>query len=192
MDLYNTVKFVHILAAILLVGFSFYMEFVLIGQAKRAATVETLRGWVRLIALTSRSLNIFAAITFIAGLYMAFAGDWWSQGWVVVALVMFLAAGAIAGGVLDPASRKAVEYVDGLADGPVTPEIGTNLSAPNVELASKALAGVDVAILFLMVTKPGYPGSAAVAVTGVCLGLAIGLWERRNAVRTTAPAAPST
>lgn len=191
MDLYKVVLFVHILAAIVVVGGSFALDFAGT-RAKRARTVDSLRSWLQASAIGSKAVAAAAAVTLLAGLYMAFEGGWWGDGWLTVALVLFVAAGALAGGVMDKGIGRMLEISEGFPDGPMSPELGRQLAQPAMALAAPVMIGIDLAILFLMTNKPGYAGSLIVAGVAITAGLAVGVRERRHALHPAHAAAPPT
>lgn len=190
MDLYHVVLFVHILAAIVVVGGSFALDFAG-ARAKRARTVDSLRSWLQASAIGSKAIAASAAVTLLAGIYLAFDGGFWGDGWLTVALVLFVAAGALAGAVMDKGIGRMLEIAEGFPEGPMSPELGRQLVQPAMALAAPAMIGIDLAILFLMTNKPGYAGSLIVAGVAVTVGLAVGVRERQHAVSlaATGPAA---
>lgn len=183
MDLYNVVLFVHILAAIVVVGGSFALDFAG-ARAKRAKTVDSLRSWLQASAIGSKAIAAAAAVTLLAGVYLGFDGGWWGDGWLTVALVLFVAAGALAGGVMDKGIGRMLEISEDFPDGPMSPDLGRRIAQPAMALAAPAMIGIDLAILFLMTNKPGYAGSLVVAGVAVTVGLAIGVRERQHALST--------
>lgn len=188
MDLYHVLLFVHIAAAIVLVGGSLAAD--LVGHlARKAATVESLRGLVNVNATLAKFINAAAPVVLLAGIYLAFAGSHWSSGWVPVSLALFLLAGAIAFSVIDPGVKKMVAALSDVPDGPVGPAVGMEMGriAAPVAFAGSTMVGIDMAILFLMTNKPGYTGAGAVAAVGIGFGLTLAMRGRRHA---SSPAAP--
>lgn len=185
MELYNVVLFVHILAAIVVIGGSFAMEF---GgaRAKQARTVDSLLSWLRALAVGSKAIGMAAAVTLAAGIYLAFAGSWWGAGWLTVSLIIFLVSGALAGTVMDKSLARMVEIAEGFDDGPMTPDLGRQLVQPSMALLGPVMLGMDLALVFLMTNKPGYAGSLLVAAVTIGTGLAFGLRERRHALHPPA------
>lgn len=191
MDLYNVVLFVHILAAIVVVGGSFALDFAG-SRTKRAKTVDSLRSWLQAITIGSKAVAVSAGVTLAAGLYLTFAGSFWNDGWLLVALALFLTAGGLAGGVMDKGTARMLEIAEGFPEGPMSPDLGRQLVQPAMALAGPTMVGIDLAILFLMTNKPGWTGSLIVAAVGVGGGLAVGLRERRHALHPAQAAAPTT
>lgn len=190
MDLYHVVLFVHILAAIIVVGGSFAIDFGA-SRAKKARTVDSLKSWLQALAIGSKAVAVSAAVTLAAGLYLGFAGDWWGSGWLSVALVLFVAAGALAGAVMDKGIERMIGIAEGFPEGPMSPDLGRRLTQPAMALTGPVMIGVDVAILFLMTNKPGLAGSMIVAGVAVGVGLAVGLRERQHALHPQHAQAPA-
>lgn len=190
MDLYHVVLFVHVVAAILLVGGSAFAH--VVGHfARRATTVEGLRIPLALIHAIVKVSMPLAMVVLAAGLYLAFDGSWWGGGWPVVALVLFTAVGATAGRYLDPTVSKAKETLDAASDGPVPAEVTAVFRDRTFGLVTWGFAGADLAIVYLMTNKPGYVGSVVTAVICLALAAGIALREGREEAVTPATATPS-
>lgn len=190
MELYGVIKFVHIVAGIVLVGFAATM-YPLSALADRARDTATLQPTVTMMAVVAKVTPIAAVVTLLAGLQLAFTGDWWGQGWVVVSLVLFLAAGGIAGGYLDKHVKRIGAALHEAGPGPVPGEVRALLHAPGPYLMERLLTAIDVAIVFLMVTKPGYGPAVAVAAAWMLVAVGVARWSARRrtaAVRTAAAA----
>lgn len=191
MDLYHVMLFVHILAAIVVVGGSFALDFAG-ARTKRARSVDSLRSWLEASAIGSKAVAVAAAVTLIAGVYLGFDGGWWGDGWLTVALVLFVAAGALAAQVMDRGIGRMLEIAADFPDGPMTPELGRQLAQPAMALAGPTMVGIDLSILFLMTNKPGWIGSLVFSAVVVGLGFAVGVRERRHLLHPApAPAAPT-
>lgn len=190
-NLYGIALFVHIVAAIALVGGSLWAH-VAASLIPKAATVEGIRSQVRFLTVISKTGMPIALVVLAAGLYMAFAGSWWGSGWPVISLVLFAGAGAGAGAVLDPSVAKIAAALDETPDGPVTPELGAKLTNPKMMLTVWLMTGADLAIVFLMTNKPGWTGSLVAAALGLAFGLLMAARENRHAAAAPpAPAAPA-
>lgn len=189
MTLYGSALFLHVLAAIGLVGTTLAAH-VLLGLARRARLGDAIRPLLSLAHACGKAANPLALVVVAAGLYMAFAGQWWGAGWPVVSLVLFALAGATAGIVVDPwvarldASAAAAEI-----GAPVPPDVVAELTSPRGTMALWVISGLDAAIVALMTNKPGYTGSLVVAIVAVSLAVALGLRQLR---RHGAPAATAT
>jgi uncharacterized membrane protein len=183
MTVYSVLVFVHVLAAISLVGSSLFGP--LLGLAiRRTGTVSSLREWAGYLKRIGDVVGPAAALTLATGLYLGFSGEWWGQGWLEVSLVLFVLAGVGAIGVLDPMAKRLVAAADEAPDGPVPAELDRQRHDPRAAAVESMMLATDVAIVFLMTNKPGFTGSLlAVAV----LWAAGGAWAVRE-VRHSRPA----
>jgi hypothetical protein len=190
MTSYSVVVFIHVLAAILLVGSSLFGP--MLGMAlRRAGTVGSLREWARYFALVVKVTGPAAGIVLASGLYLGFAGDWWGSGWLEVSLALFILAGVGAVGVLDPAAKRLVESSEAAADGPVTAELDQLRRHRRTSSVESMMLATDVAIVFLMTNKPGMMGSLGVVAVAWILGGVLALREARHDQPSPASPAPA-
>jgi hypothetical protein len=159
-SLYTAMLFVHIVSAILVVGSTLFAPLVGAG-VQRATTVGSLREWARLLQAMGRWAGRAAPVTFLAGLYLAFAGDWWGSGWLEVSLVLFALAGVGALGFLDPAAARLVEAAEAAPDGPIGADLDELRHGRRTLVVESFLLPGDLTIVFLMTNKPGFVGSMA-------------------------------
>lgn len=190
MNPYGFALFVHVTAAIVLVGWSAAAHLT-VALIPRAGTVDGIRSHVRWLAAMARTSGPLAGVVLLAGLYLTFAGDWWGRGWPVVSLVLFAVAGTLASTVVDPAVRRLAQRADDLPDGPVTPAVLAVLADPMLTRVTWLLAGADLAIVFLMTNKPGWTVSLVAAALGLTAGAALGERDLRRARRHVGPATPA-
>lgn len=189
-DLYHVALFLHIVFAIALVGGSVWAH-VTASLLPRAGSIEGIRSHVRFLAAISKSGGPLAMLVLIPGLYMAFSGGHWGAGWPGVALVLFAATGGLAFRVLEPGVQRVQAVLDETPDGPITPEVGAKLANPKLTMATWLMAGMDLAIVYLMTNKPGLVGSVVVGVLGIAAGAVVGMRETRAHAAPPAPAAPA-
>lgn len=148
-DLYTVVKFVHILMAIVAVGFNATYG-IWIARTARSPQHEAhvLRG---IKVLDDRFANPAYALLLVTGLIMVFDADIpLTTFWIATALGLYVVAVILGLGVYTPTLRRQIEVLE--AEGP--------RSATYARLATRGtVVGVVVAvdvvvIVFLMVTKP--------------------------------------
>lgn len=187
MELYGISTFVHIAAAMVLVGAA-AASYPVMALIERSRNVAELRPLTQLLGLVFRIAPIAAVVTLLAGLHLAFAGAWWGSGWVVVALVLFVAAGGIAGAYLDPHAKRLIAAVEAVADGPVPAAVRDLVHQPGPHRMERVLTGIDVAILILMTNKPGYAVALLVAAAAIATGVLWSAAARRRVAARTAPA----
>ncbi|MFA9446621.1 DUF2269 family protein [Egicoccus sp. AB-alg6-2] len=187
MSLYGFALFVHVVFAILLVGGSAFAHLT-VGLMPRARTVDGLRahvGWLRVMVKAS---GPFAGVVLVAGLYLAFAGNWWGHGWPVVSLVLFAMAGGAATVIVDPAVGRLYAALENATDGPVPADVRAATVDTTLTRATWVLGGADLAIVFLMTNKPGWAGALAIGAVGLALGALVGESQLRRHHRVLADA----
>jgi uncharacterized membrane protein len=178
-ELYSVVLFFHIVGAISLVGSSLLSP-LLAMASRRAASVGSLREWAHHVQLVGKLVGPMAVVTLLSGLYLSFAGDWWGSGWLEVSLVLFLLAGVGAFAVLDPAISRLVEAADAAPDGPVPADLEPYRNDQRSTTVESFMLAGDLAIVFLMTTKPGFLGSAIVVAVAAAGGIMLAARERRH------------
>lgn len=179
---YSVVLFVHVLAAVVLVGHSLFAPFVH-AAIRRATSPAALLGWLGL-ARDSARVNPLAALTLLAtGVYLA-AGRW-SEGWLQVASVLFFVSSALAVGVVKATGERLARLAAASLERGLTDEIEALRHSPRWAIAADLLVANDLAALFLMVAQPGLVGSI---LTTVGTNAALLAWRALRDRR--APAAP--
>ena len=179
MSLYTLGKFVHIAAAIVLVG-SYLLAPVLHGAIRGATDVRALRALARLQQRVISASGPAAVLVLASGVSMTLAGWSFSDSWIAVALGLFVANGALAMAVVDPHVKQLRAAADEASDGPLDPDLTDLVHDARVVGALRIVVGVDLAIIFLMVNKPGWAGSVAVAGTGLALGASLAALAARR------------
>lgn len=177
MNVYSSVVFLHVASATVLIGSSLSSQFVR-DALRRARSVPEVAGWLDFERRSTRA-NPIAAMTLLAtGLYLGSAG-WWTSGWFVVSVVLFVFSAAWAVRVvvaeLGLIGRAAAEAGEGL----VPAALDELRWSERLDLAADALLGADAAALFLMVAKPGAAGAVGVAALGLGAAFAARLVRRR-------------
>jgi uncharacterized membrane protein len=92
----------------------------------------------------------------VFGLWLADLGDWGSAGWIKAAFVLFVAA-AVLGGIGGRTPREARMLASRLAGAgePQSPELRALLDDRRAQLMNYASGALILAVLVLMVWKPG-------------------------------------
>jgi hypothetical protein len=189
-SLYDIALFVHVLAAIALVGGTSWAH-LSVHLLERSDTVGAARAHAGFLARLSKVSGPIAGLVLVAGLYLAFAGDWWGAGWPGVSLGMFALAGALATGVLDRRVVRLVDRLDVLGEGPLPADGARALIEPTVARVVPLLTAIDVAIVSMMTIKPGLAASLTVAAVALAAGGLLGVRSARRHDAPTAPAAPA-
>jgi uncharacterized membrane protein len=148
--LYTGLKFVHVLAAIVAVGTNVTYG-VWLTRARHSPENElfALRG---VKFLDDRVANPAYGVLLIAGILTVLEGHWsFGQLWIVLGIVGYVLVVAIAVAVFTPSLRGQIEVLatDG-RDSPRYRELGRR-----VQTSGAILGVIVIAIVFIMVTKPG-------------------------------------
>lgn len=182
MQLYATLVFVHVLAAVVLVGSSFLFPFTR-AALRGAGTVEELRGWLRFAGRLAAVDPICALGVLATGVYLGSQG-WWTYPWFWVAVGLFLINGGLAARALHGAAGELEAGANAAGRGPVPERIDALRWSARFDVPGDVLLANDVSLLFIMITKPGLPGSlATVALANGVLAL---VRRRRRAARPIA------
>lgn len=149
--MYELLKYVHVLCAVVWVGGAFYAQVLSIEVQRSDDPVELPRLGKRFELIGTRVFVPAAALLFISGGVMTLQAWSFGQPWIATSVglwVLSAAAGAI---YIAPRARHAVDLFD--RDGPESAEgrrlIERLFLVSRLELISFAV------IIFLMVTKPG-------------------------------------
>lgn len=147
--------FLHILGVLVFVGGAIVagVVFETARRRSRPSEVALLLGVTRTGALITMG---GAVVVLLAGLWLAGEADQWSEPWLLVSLVLFVAAlalGGLGGRRPKEARRLAARLAEG-GDGP-TPELRRLLDDPLSRLTNYASSALVLAILVLMVWQPG-------------------------------------
>jgi uncharacterized membrane protein len=197
MNVYDTVLFVHIVAAVVLVGGSLVATPAIRSAARRAGSVDELRLWLR-FGRPFKTIDPVSSLTLVAsGAYLATAGNWWAHAWVQAALALWVFNTVIAAGLQNPAIERLATAALETPAGPVTAELDALRSSRRWSATANILLANDLAVLYLMVSKAGYTAAivtvavAQAAVHGTALALARGRRvQSAPATPTSAPTAP--
>lgn len=187
MDLYHVILFAHIIGAIVVVGSGFFLPFVAAGAA-RATALTSFRDWTNVVLQVSKAAGGFAAVILVTGLYMGIRSGRFDEPWLAVSLVLFVLNGALAGGVLGKHWKNVMARAEEAGDGPVPEDIRALTHDAKMHTIESVTLASDLVIVFLMTTKPGWPGTAGSVVVGLVLAGALVARPRRQRQAVTATA----
>ncbi len=149
--MYDTVKYIHILAAIVWVGGAAYAQLYAIRATRSSDPTDVLRFMRSAEWIGTRVFLPASLVVILAGAYMVTQRWSFSQAWVLVAIVLWLASAIMGAVYIGPRVKKAAEIGD--AEGPTSPAYLALTSrlflVSRLELISFAV------IVALMVFKPG-------------------------------------
>lgn len=187
-SLYSPVLFIHIAAAIVLLGSGITSLF-LRTSLKTAATVEELSSWLKFTMRATRANPIAALFLLGSGIYLGIDG-WWRTGWFAVAVAAWVINGSLAGAVVNRSHAALSQRAAGRS-GPVGDDLNELRLTSKWQIAEDVMFGNDIAILWVMIDKPGLAGALLVLLLANALTLGIGHAARRRntPVSATSPVA---
>ena len=150
MTLYLAIKFLHILLAIVAVGFNASYGVWLARAAREPAHLgHVLRG---IKTLDDRFANPAYVLLLVTGLANVFIGGIpLTTPWILGALALWAVLLVVGAGVYTPTLRRQIAALE--ASGPDSPAYRS--LAARGQATGIALAGIVVVLVFLMVLKPG-------------------------------------
>jgi uncharacterized membrane protein len=194
MDTYSIVLFIHIAAAIVLVGGSILAAPTIRSAVLRADTLAELRTWLA-AGRPLATINPAASFALLgAGLYLTAAGGWWKAAWVQLAIGLWVVNLATATRVVGPAMQQLAVAAAASGDGPVDATVDRLRRTRRWSGGHHVLLANDLGVLYLMISKPGYLGSvSAIAAAHGLLALAPVLYRNvaRHPGTPVTPAAPA-
>jgi hypothetical protein len=145
---YAVLKFIHIAAAIVAVGANVtYGAWSARARGEPAHLGFAIKG---IQFLDNRIANPAYGVLFLSGLIMVFAGSWWPQLWVIVAIVLFVVVAVIGFAYFTPLVRRQLALID--AGDTSSPEF-ERLARRNA-MIGPLLGLIVMVILVMMVFKP--------------------------------------
>ena len=172
MPWYTLVLFVHIVAAMILVG-ALSRMMLLEGVALQSQTP----GELRVVQVKSERLagvmKTLVPVLLVSGLYMAWSAWSLRASWVIAALVAFVYLAATGPAVFGRRMRLATDLA--AAEGAITPEVRRLLHDPLLVTMGHIRIALFALLVFLMTNKPGLAGSVGATIAAVVLGAASGV-----------------
>lgn len=149
MTLYEFLKFVHVLLAIVAVGFNASYGIWIARAAKEPEhELHVLRG---IKFLDDRIANPAYALLLVVGISLVFVGDWeLTTFWILTSLILFVVTALVAALLYSPALRQQIALL----------EAGRGRTDEYAALSKRSgilggiMGALVVVIVFLMVTKP--------------------------------------
>lgn len=177
-EVYSLVLFVHVVAAVALVGHS------LGSPITRAALreVDTVGDVRRIVAFERRVSRWNPAIALVllgSGLYLGSAG-WWTQGWFYLSVAGWVVNAFLAGRVVGPWAEALMSAAAAAGEGRVPAGVDALRRSRRLAVAAQVMLANDIALLFIMMNKPSLLASAGVfAVVNAAL-VALAFVPRRT------------
>jgi len=188
---YVMVVFVHIAAAVMLLGTSILGEPIVRAAARRTTDPRDLRAFLA-IGRPMAVISPLAALALLgSGAYLASVAHFWRLGWVQVATVFWVVNCVVAVAVVKPAVARIAAEAAASSAAAIGPDLDRLRWSRAWTLGVDLLAANDAAVLYLMTLKPGLGGSLAVVIlANVVVGggrLILGAQPPRVASATVAP-----
>jgi uncharacterized membrane protein len=157
-DRYHWLLVFHMTGVLLLLGGAVFAG-ILNAAALRRERPSEIVVLYRLARIAVISISVGMPLTLIFGIWLVADLDFvkWSQTWVILALIGWVLAGALggAGGKREKETRLLAERLAAEGDAP-SPELGARMRDPLTLVLSWGSGVVVVAILALMIWKPGH------------------------------------
>jgi hypothetical protein len=183
MSLYDLIVFVHVAAAVALLSGSVVGSPAVRAAVRRARSVQELRA----VLAIGRPLQVLepgaAAVVLATGVWLTSVANFWSLGWVQVAVAAWLVNAGVAGAVVKPAVKAVAGQAAIAPDGPVGSHLDALRWSRHWSIGGDVLLANDAAMLWLMTMQPDLAGSL-LAVAGAMFCVA-GARAIRHASRHT-------
>ena len=151
-DLYNVLKFLHILAAVVWVGGAVLLQ-VLAQLALKSKLPGRAAEFAQEVELIGKRLfTPLSILVLLLGIALVQEGDWgFGHAWIILGLVGIAATIATGAGYLGPQMGKLAELIR--TDGPDAPSVRARIAT--ILNVARVDSVVLIAIIFVMVTKVG-------------------------------------
>jgi hypothetical protein len=164
MGLYELCVFIHVAAAVSLLGGSVIASPGVRAAVRRARTSQELRAYLTI----GRPLHVLepasAILLLVSGVYLTTVANFWSLGWVHVSLAAWLINAVVANTLVKPALAGIAAAANASPDGAVGPGLDGLRWSERWSVGGDVLWVNDAAILYLMVMKPELAAAIAIVV----------------------------
>ncbi len=157
MSTYQVIVFVHVVAAVVLMGGSIGAAPSIASLVRHATTVGEIRRALHHSRRLAPVSPVAAMVLLASGLYLAEAGNWWRWGWVWVSVALWVTNLVLATRVVRPSLVRLGGLIEGSTSETINGDVeAARRSRGRTRSEDLILAG-DLAVLFLMIAKPsGY------------------------------------
>jgi uncharacterized membrane protein len=155
-DRYHWLVFLHVTGAFMVLGGAVMAGIFNVTAMRRERPSEVVLLF-RLTRFAVTSISIGMVVTLAFGLWLVSEADYgWGEAWIILALVLWVAANALGGigGKRDTRTRQLAERLAAEGDAP-SPELRLRVRDPISLALSWGSGAVVVVILVLMIWKPG-------------------------------------
>ncbi len=157
MNKYETLLFLHLVSAFLLVGGAGISTAASIAATKTANTT-LLASYSGLASRAEYYVTVPGAIgAIVFGTWLAEDGNWDYEGWLIAAYILFVIALGIGSGILGRHGRRVALKAKELVGKGVTEseELRQEAAAPLMSILGMIEIAIVIALIYLMVAKPG-------------------------------------
>lgn len=179
-SLYDVVLFLHLAAAIHLLGTAIVSP-MLVSRIGTAATRSELLSWLGFLRGLTRFNPLSAFVLLLSGIYLGSAG-WWATGWFYVSAVAWVVSSALAGAVLKPTGQRIAQAAAADVSAPIDAALDALRHARGWKVAEKVMLGSDVAMLWIMVAKPSLVVSVVLLLVLMAVFASAGVVGRKPAL----------
>lgn len=173
MDLYTLIVLAHIAAAVSLLSGSVIASPGIRSAIRRARTVQEMRAYLGIGRPLLLLEPVSAAAVLASGAYLTSVANFWTQGWIQVAVAFWVVNAVVAATLVKPAIGRLTSRAAASPDGPVGQDLDTLRRSPRWHFGGDALMANDAAMLYLMTLKPELVGSLlAVAAANAVVAVA--------------------
>jgi len=164
MSAYMGTLFVHITAAVLLLGTSIVGEPVVRAAARRTGSRQELRAYLEIGRRMSMISPVAALAVLASGIGLSAVLQAWTLGWVQLSLALWFVNSVVAVAVVKAAVQQIGEGVGVAPEAPVDEELNRLRWSARWSWGGDALAVNDAVVLWLMVAKPTLAGALTTVV----------------------------
>ena len=173
MGLYEVIVFVHVAAAVALLSSSVVASPGIRAAIRRACTTQEVRAYLALCGPLLVLEPASALVVLVTGIYLTSVANFWTQGWVQVALGFWIVNATVAGAVVKPAIEGVRAEATTAVDGPVGRRLDALRCSPRWVFGGDLLMATDAAMLYVMTMKPALTGSLLVVVVAILVVAAV-------------------
>ncbi len=170
MSLYPFALFAHIVG-VLSLFMAIALEMSSIVGMRRASSIDQVRTWANLSAVSDRIFPLASLLTLIAGVYMAFVGWGWQVAWIDVSLLVLILMSIVGPLVNSRRLRMIHNAAEKIPAGPVPQSLTQMIEDPVLWTGVQTLSMMALGVVFLMTTKPGSLETMIVLIVSVVLGM---------------------
>jgi uncharacterized membrane protein len=168
--------FVHIVGMLVLFG-GMGVEWLILGALRRSTTQQQASLWLRVCAALPPVIGTSVGLILVSGIYMTVRSELYHAGWVRVSLGVMILMG-ILGGPLIRSRMNAIRQTG--RDNWTAATLNRHASDPLVRASLFIRLAVGLALVYLMIAKPGLSESLALASVALALGAAMSLGRGRS------------